>query len=208
MLLWTEKKRSEDLVFLAFLLGNLLFPFQGGNQYGARYYYEAYPFMILSVVPRIFAVNYSGVANLIPKILKGVFCLGILTTWVMIPIHMKTTAAIVQERQVLYDQVETEGIEQGLVFLKNGTGILKPMPWWDLLRNGLNFEQEVIYAADLGDQKNKELMEYYSQRIFYHPATEPESIKIQFLAVNRFLLMERGHWSDNHERYFLLLCQR
>jgi hypothetical protein len=166
--------RFPDFIFPACVLVYLLVPFDGGAQYGPRYYFEGFPFLVLTVVSALgppirdiarrhrtgFAVSLmvAHVAACIPAaVIFGVF-----------------SRYIVDQRMDLYDQVRTAHLDNAVVVLRSGTGALRPMWPHDLTRNGIAIGGPVVYVHDIPDQLEK-LRRLLPSRRFYLYTRSPES---------------------------------
>ena len=155
-----------DLVFPAFVVAFLLIPLDGANQYGPRYYFEAFPFVVLTLV--------SGLAPVLKDaarpqqrafawfllVAHGALCvLG----FVFISYWMRT---LVNQRMDLYDQVQAQRLRNAVVVVHSSTSSIYPMKPRDLVRNGIEVGSDVIYALDLPDRL-PELQRAFPQRRFY-----------------------------------------
>jgi len=148
----------EDYVFVIFIIGYLFYYEIGGNQYGPRFYYEAYPFLVIFVVHQVFT---SG--HYFARIFLYASTLVML---VRIPFIAYREHKIVDQRQDVFDLVNESHIRNAVVLLSAGTCDIRPMPTGDLTRNDPNFENDVLYALDK-PQYNPSLMKMYPHRQFY-----------------------------------------
>ena len=160
-----QRLKFEDCIFPSLVIGYVFYWADGGNQYGPRYYYEAYPFLILTVISKIFNQesfkSFSWQKLAISTVLSG-FIIALL----QIPMHAKVEHEAIVERMDVYHQVEKQHITNAIIFLGSATGVLRPMGGGDLARNGINFEADVLYALDRGT-KNSELKKYFPDKTFY-----------------------------------------
>ena len=165
-----------DFIFPATLAGFLLVPFDGGNQYGPRYYFEGYPFLVLTVVsalvpllqnrgrPRSVAFGASLVfAHLLHAVAVAAF-LG----WFL--------RERVDERMDVYDQVRAQGLHHAVIVLRSGTGRSPALTPKDLTRNGLALDGDVIYALDIPDRLG-ELRALFPDRRFFLYRRDPDSTR-------------------------------
>jgi hypothetical protein len=155
-----------DLVFPAFVIGYMLVPFDGGNQYGPRYYFEAFPCLVLTLVSGITpllgdAANPQRTAFAWFLLLAhgAVSIAGV----VIIGFWMR---AVIDQRMDIYDQVQAEHLRNAVVVVHSSTGSIAPMDPRDLTRNGIDADGEVIYVIDLPD-KLPALQQLFPQRRFY-----------------------------------------
>jgi hypothetical protein len=148
----------EDYLFVLLIVGYFFYYHSGGNQYGPRFYLEAFPFVVAFVVAKVMQTNYRWARVLLFA--------GIAFNLVRIPFIAYREHQVVEERQDVYAQVENKNIKDAIVFISSGTGIIRPMPVEDLNRNDRYYRNDVIYARDLGE-RNVELMRFYKDKDFY-----------------------------------------
>jgi 4-amino-4-deoxy-L-arabinose transferase-like glycosyltransferase len=158
--------RPYDLTFISIIGGYLFWHTFGGNQYGPRFYYEAYPFLILFVVARLFDETPFVTARPFQRVAMALFMIGFVWGACAIPFIAKREHRIISERMDLYRLVARENVHDAIIILRSGTGVTRPMPARDLARNGIEFQNDVLYARDLG-AKNAELNTYFPNRKFY-----------------------------------------
>lgn len=159
----------EDWTFLLLIVGYFFYHEIGGNQYGPRFYYEAFPFLIVFVISQVMKQNQTAV-------IRAIFFAGLIYGVIKIPFIVARENQVITERLDLYRQVERKQIHQAVVFVASSTGVIRPMPIGDLLRNDKSYENDVLYARDLGEENNK-LMEFYPDRSFYRYTREPDIVE-------------------------------
>jgi hypothetical protein len=152
------------LIFI--IIGYFIWHTYGGNQYGPRFYYEAYPFVILFVVARLFGETPLVTPRPLQKFALGLFLVGLMWGAAAIPVIAKQEHQIISERMDLYRLVEKEDIHNAIIILRSGTGVMRPMPARDLARNGIGFQNDVLYARDLGAD-NAKLKTYFPDKKLY-----------------------------------------
>lgn len=139
------KRRSiafYDVVFPSFVLGYVFFADLGGNRYGPRYYFDAFPMMlttIISAVPpataatrRFFGrplVLHTGVVSAIYMLLAVPFVLSAFHRQVYV-------------REEPYRLATTQGLEHAIVVLESSSGLWKAV----LARNDPALQAPVLYA--------------------------------------------------------------
>jgi hypothetical protein len=120
----------------------------GGNQYGPRYLFEAWPTALLTIVrgaaPYLEGRKGEGAADWVASALLAslVFQLAYL------PPRLQREHQIVVERQSVYEQVRRAKLSNAVVIIAEATSPTRPMYPFDLARNGLTLDQPVIYAND------------------------------------------------------------
>lgn len=157
----------EDYLFLSLVAGYFFYYEIGGNQYGPRFYYEAFPFMVLFVVQQVFAQGRRWA--------RALFFAGLIVSFVRIPVTAVRERGIVDQRVDIYRQVSEQRISNAVILLSSGTSPLRPMPSGDLTRNDMRFSNDVLYAID-HIHANADLMRYYAGRRFYTYVREPDSV--------------------------------
>jgi hypothetical protein len=149
---------AEDYLLLVLMLGYFFYYQVGGNQYGPRFLFEGFPFLVLFVTRKVLQSREKwAMAFLVASVVFAV---------IKFPFISSREKRIVEERQDLYDLVREEHLSNAVVFVTSPTSPTRPMPVDDLTRNDPKFENDVIYALELPKASN-ELMKYYSDRLFY-----------------------------------------
>lgn len=174
----TEKLFSnpEDWMFVVFIFGYVFYHEIGGNQYGPRFYYEAFPFMIVFVVSRI-----SVFAD--DSIFRAMLFTCVIFSFVKMPFIGYRENKIIKERTDLYRIVNESGIDNAVVLVSSGTSVIRPMPIGDLIRNDKLYQNQVIYARDLGPE-NELLFSYYNTRTFYRYIRDLNQPKGKLIPIN------------------------
>ena len=149
--------------FPIIVMGHILYWSDGGNGYGPRYYYEAYPFMVLAVSGYVNETKRSRNRN---AFVWYLLLVGFLVVPVQLGWHLYVEGAVVKERMWLYDEAKKEELDNAVVFLKSGIGGRRPMGRIDLTRNAIDFSNDVLFVMDRGEQ-NAKLMEFYEDKSYY-----------------------------------------
>ena len=183
-------RRKERLLypylFPALAVGYTFYYLKGGNRYGPRFYFEAYPFVVLYVVAGLTEGRRAFPPAAWRRPLLLLFLAGWLSALVTLPVRAGYEHRAVGERLDLYRLVERERLSNAAVLLKTGTGILRRMPAGDLIRNGLSFDRPVLYAVDRGDE-NRRLMDFYPGRRFYRYERPPGEVHGRLTLLDRVL---------------------
>ncbi len=157
-----------DFIFPAYVIGFMSVPFFGGNQYGPRYYFEAFPLFILTVVsaliPLLREPRFSRWRSFSISMTAAHFaaCLGALA--VIAPF----ARTLIDQRMDVYDQVRVQHLRNAVVVIHSKTGAIsnKSMDQRDLTRNGITIDGEVLYVLDIPSQLQK-LRLLFPDRQFY-----------------------------------------
>jgi hypothetical protein len=165
-----------DFFFVAFVLGYILWPFGAGNQYGPRYYYDAFPFLILTVVSGVHYVISSTKTPIVRHMTVHALIITVMLSLCSLPFVGLFIYKVINERRDVFRLVETQGIRNAVVVLSNGTGVLWSMSTDDLVRNGTSIGDAVIFAHDLG-QENCKLQALFPERHFWVYKREPHTVQ-------------------------------
>jgi len=148
----------EDYFFIFVIIGYLFYHEIGGNQYGPRFYFEAFPFLLLLVLRTVFAENI--------KWAKALIIASAIVMIVRLPLIAHREHMIVKERTDVYRLVAKANIQNAVIFVANGTSVRRPMPASDLTRNDIYYQASVLYAFD-DAVSNNEVMKHFADRTFY-----------------------------------------
>jgi hypothetical protein len=163
-----------DFIFPVTVAAFLLVPFNGGNRYGPRYYFEAFPFLVLTIVSALVPLLLNRAR---PRWAASAICLVFAhAAWSIAAVLFLgwLFRGIVDERMDLYDQVRVQGLHDAVVVIHSGTGRFRGFTPKDLTRNGLAIDGDVIYALDIPHRLG-ELRELFPHRRFYIYARDPDS---------------------------------
>ena len=138
-LLWKLRAgtfRFYDAVFPLSVLLLVSYPSLGGTRWGPRYYFDAYPFMILTT-----ATGLQGLFTTLGERWRPVLVAGILTTFLGMalnyPFFAVQAARAVDDRQDLFRRLDQAHLENAAVLITTPSGRICPMPIESLGRNGL-----------------------------------------------------------------------
>jgi len=177
------------LATLALMAGMFPYTDRGGNQYGPRYYYEAFPLLAIFVVSTLGArlrggeasppigrsteptfertvapADWSGDAGarrLAGSLAASLVLLVPLAVW-----HSCNEWRVIRERTDAYRVVARAGLDHAIVLLGGRVGRVRSMAAADLTRNGISWDGPVLYALDRGAD-NARLAAAYPDRAFF-----------------------------------------
>lgn len=156
-----------EFIFWCFVLGSIFYiPSSTGNEYGPRFYYEGFPFLILFTISNLFKEDFYYKKSSLSKFLFWLFILSLVLNVPILIKHLRIERTVAWGRRDLYRLVEKDNIKNAVIFLKTGSGAIRQMPIRDLTRNDIAYSNSVLYAWDRGEE-NKRLMEYYPKRGYY-----------------------------------------
>jgi len=164
---WRGRSIFTDWIMPATVVFFLLYSGVGGDEYGPRYYFEAWPFAILTILKAI-----DPIVLVKERPARAAWVCSALVTSLMfefsyLPAHFEREHRVVLERQDVYKQVERAGLNNAVVIIASKVGSIRKMAPEDLLRNGFVVtDRNVIYANNL-DAKNNLLRSQFPERSFY-----------------------------------------
>ena len=177
-LVWLAVRRRLsflDLIFPTYVIGYLFVPFTGSTQYGPRYYFEAWPLVVLTLVSGLMPLLQATrerwrafASSLVMAHLAIALAAG-----VIFGIFMRQ---IIDETMDLYDQAAAEGLRNAVIVVHSGTSPSREYIPRGLVRNGIALDREVIYALELPDRLG-ELRQLFPQRDFYIYERAPDNPK-------------------------------
>lgn len=160
-------------VFLA--LAYFLYYSWGGNQWGPRYWWEAMPFLCMTVADWI--VRYWESENFrVRKFLFALFVCSFIVSGVLFEKQAFFTAEASSQRRALYDLAEKTVQGPAVVFIRGFLGNKLVLAEDDAVRNSPFLDGKILYAHDLG-QRNNELREHYRTRAFYSGGYDREKLQ-------------------------------
>jgi hypothetical protein len=164
----------EDYLFVTFIIGYFFYYEIGGNQYGPRFYFEAFPFLLLFIVYKVFKENNYGAT---------IFIYASLFTMVLrMPFIAHREHKIVEERMDVYSLVRKNHVKNSIVLLSSGTGVIRPMPAGDLTRNDHTLTNDVLFAID--DRRyNAALLNFFPNKNVFLYQREPGHVQGKLIRI-------------------------
>ncbi|HEY3254822.1 MAG TPA: hypothetical protein VGJ91_12770 [Polyangiaceae bacterium] len=142
----------------------------GGDQYGPRYYFEGWPFALVTLAKAIEPI-FSSRARHTTWIAAAILAHLAFQVGYLLP-RVAREHRVVMERQEVYRQVAAAGLSNAVVVITDSKietpQTTRLMPARDLVRNGLVIgDESVTYAADRGDEFNERLRALFPGRQLY-----------------------------------------
>ena len=129
----------------------LLYENKGGDQYGPRYYFEAWPFAVLTILKVIDPILFGAERGARAEWVSSALIASLLFEIGYLPVRLEREHRVIMQRQDVYAQAESAGLDNAIVIIASKVGVIRPMLPLDLVRNELHVgEQKIIYARDLG----------------------------------------------------------
>lgn len=151
------------LFFALSVIGSAFYLTPAGFQYGARYYYEAFPFMVLFVASAVFKEERYVQKSAGGKLLFFLLIFGVIASAPIQLGEISRAGTMIRKNSEMNRLVKEEKIDNAIVFVRtapNGVHIL------DVIRNDPAFSGPVLYARDMG-KSDEELLRFYPGRNGY-----------------------------------------
>lgn len=157
-----------DIIFPIHILFFMMVDFTGGNQYGPRYYFAAFPLLVLTIVsalvPLLREAEFSQWRPLAVSLAVAHFAVCLAALAIIVPF----VRTVVSQRMDIYDQVKQQDLSNAVVVIRSTTGAISGMHMdqRDLTRNGIAADAKVLYVLNIPD-KLRELRLLFPDRQFY-----------------------------------------
>lgn len=167
-LLWRRETGITDWIMPITVGVFVLYNDDGGFQYGPRYYFEAWPFALLTILKAIDPFITKPSQSRIAAAICSAIIVSLACELAFLPVRLDREHKVIVERKDVYRQVKHAGLADAIVFIASDVGDIRPMSPVDLVRNGLHVgDSSVMYALDRGAQKDAEVMKVYGGRSPY-----------------------------------------
>ena len=161
-----SRRRFTDFIFPALVLGYFIYVNRGGNRYGPRYYFEAFPFVVLAVTARVMRQDRYEDKSAADRWAFYLLAVSVAACLPMLAWHARTESRVVAQRREPYRLVAEHRIGRAIVFVASPAGWTRPMSERDLTRNDPDFAAAVLYVHDRGPE-NDRLMAAYPERSYW-----------------------------------------
>ncbi len=109
---------------------------RGGNQYGPRFHYEAFLFMVVFVAGNLFASDRIEGRPRRDRLIFGLLAASVAAMPASFAAHAMIEKRVIVERMDPYARVAAAGPKRGVVLLDGRVGTRRSMAGADLTRNG------------------------------------------------------------------------
>jgi len=158
LLAWTSRVFTEDrrfrwlvLGWIALLAAYMMYPNDGGFQYGPRYLYEGFPLLLVVSSAALLRIGRGG-----PLVLALLIAFNVAT----FSRRIRPYSDEIEAGRNLYVQAAAPEFRNSIVFLNQ---VSPTMDADDCTRNGTHFDGPVLFVHDLGT-RNAELLRRYPER--------------------------------------------
>jgi hypothetical protein len=166
----------EFTLFPVLAFGYAFYYLYGGDQYGPRFYFEAYPYAVLVVSSMIFGRAAEETSKgTRADLFRFLYVVGAVFAIMYIPLHTMDEHQAIKERMDVYRLVESRGVKNAIILLSGEIRRIQT-------RNGTDLTGDVLYALDLGEESNGKLHAYFpSKRMYryFHDEKSPEGVLVE-----------------------------
>jgi hypothetical protein len=140
---------------------------RGGNQYGPRFYYEAFLFLVIFVTANLFREQTFADKPPRDRVVFGLMLASIAVMPLWFAMRAVTEHRVIVERSDPFRMVEEANLTNAIVLIGGRVGTERSMSATDLTRNGIDFTGSVLYGLDIGPQENCQLLAAFASRTPY-----------------------------------------
>jgi hypothetical protein len=156
-----------DWLFAAMVITLLFYVNRGGNQYGPRFYYESFLFLLPFTAGHLFRRERLADAGWQARYVFATLVVSILISPLLIVVHASQVRNVITERSDVFSRVKDAGVTDAIVLLSGRVGTARSMDVRDLTRNGISYSAPVLYALDRSEAENCALAQAYPRRTLY-----------------------------------------
>jgi hypothetical protein len=141
---------ASDLIFPIGVLLFCFYPLHPGNRYGPRYFFDFWPFFVVSLCSALPILN----ERFRPAWRQSLrFCVvwGAVL-WAPLSFEFRW---LIHDREELYHQVAQHHLSNAIVCVESSSGHYMPMPRNDLARNDVDGRNSILYARCPGMSPSK-----------------------------------------------------
>lgn len=157
--LWRRKALDfADWMMPATIFAFVFYGGDGAVQYGPRYLFEAWPFLILTAAAGLQAALSAKASPRIAALAASAALMHLFFQVGYAAPRIDREHRIALDRQDIYKTAQAEGLSNAVVFVAGPSGTIRPIEKQDLSRNGLVIgDERVTYAWDRGVDNSRVL---------------------------------------------------
>jgi hypothetical protein len=125
---------------------------RGGNQYGPRFHYEVYPFLVIFVIGSIFRT--AALVSIAQRRAFALLALSVAVMPVTFAVHAARERHVIEERMDPSRTAARAGLQNAVMFMSGRVGTSRSIAVEDLTRNSIDFSAPVVYAVDRSQAAN------------------------------------------------------
>jgi hypothetical protein len=179
-----ERRVPLDWMLVATAVTLFFYLERGGNQYGARFHYEAFLFATVFVCGQLFRRDSLTGASRLDRRAFAAFAMSLLLLPFQFVAHAVVERRVIRERMDPFRQATEARLSNAVVFMKDRIGTARPMRARDLTRNGLTYDGPILYAIDADASADCEVMTHYPGRSAYRYVWNVEQRKGDLTAID------------------------
>ena len=141
---------------------------RGGNQYGPRFYYEAFLFAVVFVTANLFHSDTLDRTDRATRRLFAALAVSAAAGVLLAAVHAAQVSTIIRERRDVFTRAASGEIRNSVVLIGGRIGTARSMDARDLTRNGIDYSGDVLFALDRGHAENCRLARAFAGRSLYH----------------------------------------
>ncbi len=151
-----KETRRGALDWMLVIMAAILYFYveRGGNQYGPRFHYEVFPFLVLFVTANLFREEAYADKSVGSRRMFGLMAASVAVLPLLVVVHAVIERRVIEERSDPYSSVREAGLQNALVLIGGRIGSERSMDALDLTRNGLVATASVIYGLDISPAMN------------------------------------------------------
>ncbi len=145
-------ERRGLFAWLPVLMAGVLYFYveRGGNQYGPRFHYEVFLFLVLFVTAHLFReADYASKRRRDRALFQGLV-VSVACMPIAFLVHAAIERQVVKERMDPFTLAAAVGLHGTLVLISGRVGTARSMAAFDLTRNDPDLANDVIYGLDPG----------------------------------------------------------
>lgn len=149
----TPSERRGLFAWLPVMMAAILYFYmeRGGNQYGARFHYEVFPFAVLFVTAQVFGGSACCVRARRDRLVFAALAGSVALMPVALVVHAGIESRVVRERMDPFTMAAAAGLQGALVLISGRVGTARSMAAFDLTRNDVELRADVIFGLDPGE---------------------------------------------------------
>jgi hypothetical protein len=185
--LWAKAKGRSiafyDLIFPCFVLGYVFFPDLGGNRYGARYYFDAFPLMLVTIASSTPELAVFSKGLNLRALAANAVAISAAYFVIALPFAFKDYRAQVVMREEPYRLAAAHRLENAIVVIESSSS--RGLEGEDLARNGPDLDGPVLYARP--GTSMSDLRQMFPERsiwLYQRNGDESDHLKLAFPAAS------------------------
>jgi hypothetical protein len=123
---------------------------RGGNQYGPRFHYEVFLFMVVFVAGHLFRPGASA-PTASQRRLFGLAVISVALMPFSLAVHAVIERNVIRERMDPFTRAANANLPPALVLIGGRVGTSRSIAASDLTRNGIDHDGRVLFGLDLGE---------------------------------------------------------